>query len=129
MKKYYYRNGQEVKAGDFCFYSEDDGDRDFHYANSIVEIVEVNGELSSSFIYGTNDDGLTLHKIDDTPLDVWYSCDYTEDSNVLKHYIKIDNFKDDVKWVNENFGRKNKKRKIDKFIKENLLDIPYKSKF
>lgn len=128
MKKYYYRNGKEVEVGDFCFYSEDDGDRDSHYANSIVEIVEINEELYSNFIYGTDNDGLTLHKIVDAVLRLDYSCGYSEDSNVLQHYIKLNEFKDDVKWVNENFGRKNKRRKIDKFIKENLLDVPYKSK-
>lgn len=131
MKRYYYRNGQEVKAGDFCFYSENDGGRDFHYANSIMEIAENNEDLISKVIYFTFDDGITLEKnnLEDPGLSLQYSCsNYREDSNVLQHYIKLNDFKDDVKWANENFGRKNKRRKIDKFIKENLLDIPYKSK-
>lgn len=132
MKKYYYRNGQEVEVGDICFYSEDDGDRDYYYANSvveIVEIVEIDGKLKSNFIYTTKDDGLTLQNTVDVPLELEYSCsDYRTDSNVLQHYIKLNNFEDNAKWVNDNFGRKNKKRKIDKFIKENLLDIPYKSR-
>jgi len=130
MKKYYYRNGEQVKAGDFCFYSEDDGNSNFHYANSIMEIAENDEDLISKVVYFTFDDGITLERndLEDPGLSLQYSCGYKDDSNVLQHYIKIDEFKDDVKWVNENFGRKNKKRKIDKFIKENLLNIPYKSK-
>ena len=128
MKKYYYRNGGEVKSGDVCFYSEDDGDGNFHYGNSIMEIVKTAEGLISKIIYFTLNDGITLLKVEveDLGLSLQYSCGYGEDSNVLQHYINLKQFEDDIKWVNENFGLKNKKRKINNFIKTNLLNIPYK---
>lgn len=96
-----------------------------------MEIAENDEGLISKVIYFTFDDGITLKKneLEDSGLSLQYSCSsYKDDSNVLQHYIKLDDFKDDVKWINDNFGRKNKRRKIDKFIKENLLDISYKAK-
>ena len=129
MKKFYYRNGEEVKAGDICFYTEDNvvKGEDFHYANGIIEILEDNDALYSRFIYGTDDDGLTLHPTEDLKMFLQYSCAYGKESNVLQHFIKLDKFVDDSEWVNANFGRKNKKKKIDEFIKENLLKYPYKN--
>jgi hypothetical protein len=129
MKKFYYRNGEEVKAGDICFYTEDSvvKGEDFHYANAILEIVENLGGLYSKYLYSTDNDGLTLTPTEDIHVSLQYCCGYGKESNVLQHFIKLETFVDDSKWVNENFGRKNQKKKINKFIKENLLKYPYKN--
>jgi hypothetical protein len=130
MKKFYYRNGEEVKAGDICFYTEDSVVRgeDFHYANGIYEVLEEDGELYIKSFYATTDDGLTLQPIEGLRLHIRYFCTTMKDSNILQHCIKLDNFVDDVDWVNTNFGRRNQKKKINNFIKEKLLKYPYDQK-
>lgn len=73
MKKYYYKDGTEVKAGDITFYSEYDGVNDsFRYADSIQVIVEKEDGLhylhcistideSNSFQICEQQDGDTVH--------------------------------------------------------------------
>lgn len=57
MKKYYYKDGTEVKEGDITFYSEYDGVNDsFRYADSIQVIVEKEDGLHYSHRISTIDD-------------------------------------------------------------------------
>lgn len=126
MKEYFYKNGDRIQAGGICFYSESPGDSTYHYANSITEIVEDKGELSFRTLYFTQDDGLTFIRNTDLSLISLKHCtvSYFSD-NILQHFYKVGwsreaySIEEDLKFFNKNFGRKNQKRKINKFIQDN----------
>lgn len=109
---YKYKDGTIVKAGDVCFYSEDDGTNKWHYANGIYEIIELEDGLNSKAIFFTQDDGYTLKRItDDTPVHLKFCCglDVT-DGNTLDSFIKVGEITNpsffDNHFINSNYARK-----------------------
>lgn len=110
--KYFYRTKEEVKAGDICFYTESNG-KDFHYANSICRIVEVDGDLHSQTIYWSDNDGMSFNKETDEATISLYWCAYL-DTKVLQHFMKIDENCD----FNKEYGRRGQIKKINKLIKD-----------
>ncbi len=122
MKKYLYKNGTEVKAGDICFYTESNG-KDYHYANSICKIVEQENDddLYTQTVYWSDNDGMSFNKGGDGELISLFFCCGNND-NTLQHFICIG--ADDVAsstYYNSGFGRRGQIKEVNKFIKYNLL--------
>lgn len=116
------KNGAEIKAGDICFYSEDDGTNKFSYANAIERIVDVDGKLMSSCMFYTSDGGFTFRNGDDELgyIDLYWAVkgrfpglpQAMNDAKepILHHFTKIGTIADkelfDIDFVNENYARK-----------------------
>ena len=45
MPRYFYKDGTEARVGDICFYSEADEDGNWHYADGIYELTELNNDI------------------------------------------------------------------------------------
>jgi len=124
MKEYLYKNGTKVKAGDICFYSESDG-KEYHYANSICRIVDFDDELFTQTIYWSDNDGMSFDKLGSFSITSLSFCCGNND-NVLQHLIPIgwgesvDDWSSQ-KYYNGMYGRRGQIKKINKFIKNNLL--------
>lgn len=124
MKEYFYKNGTKVNPGDVCFYSESNG-KEYHCANSICRIVDFDGELFTQTIYWSDNDGMSFNKEGNGELISLDFCCGVND-NILQYFIyigwgeSIDEWSSQ-KYCNDIYGRKNQIKKINKFIKNNLL--------
>jgi hypothetical protein len=110
MEKYTYKDGTEVKAGDICFYSEYDGENwDFHYADTITVIQDVEGELYAVGKIFTQDNAESFVILEnDTPVHIKYGCSMFAKDNILMCFTKIGKVgKDDhmitVEYAMENY--------------------------
>lgn len=125
MKEYLYKNGTKVKAGDICFYSESNHGKYYHYANSICRIIDFDGELFAQTIYWSDNDGMSFNKVGNEDI-VSLSFCCGNSNNILQHFIPIgwgesvDDWSSQ-KYYNDEYGRRGQIKRINKFIKENLL--------
>lgn len=108
---FFYKNGVQVRDGDVCFYSEDDGSNEWHYANSLCRIIERNGELHSQTFFYTQDDGYTLKPLTDYDDAVPIKhCVGVGGGDVLKDFTKVGTVNNemlfDEKYVNDKYARK-----------------------
>jgi len=125
MKNYFYKDGHEVKVGDICFYSESAGDSEFHYANSISEIVEHENELALITTYFTQNDGMSFipNPQKQPPINLAYASNR---DGVLTDCIYIGwgnsaySDKEQLDFYNKEYGRRGQIKKINKLIKEKL---------
>ena len=124
MKNYFYKNGQEVKVGDICFYSESAGDSEFHYGNSILEIVEYENELSSIITHFTQNDGMSfITNTDHWPISLEHM---SNKEGVLTDCIYIGwgnsaySDKEQLDFYNKEYRRRGQIKKINKLIKKEL---------
>lgn len=82
MKKYYYKDGTEVKEGDITFYSEYDGVNDnFRYADSIQVLVKKDDGLHYSHRIITSDDSKSFQRCepDEDTIHIKYGTEYVFD--------------------------------------------------
>ena len=97
MPCYFYQDGTEVKENDIVFYSEDNGDNKFHYADSIGVIVKHENYLKNKAYVITMDDANTFQDYEEPDHDIislkygcenYYSWNKNKE-NTLQHFTKI----------------------------------------
>ncbi len=110
MKKFFYKDGAEVQAGDICFYSEDDGTDRYHYANAIAMIESIEGKLYSRAVFFTQNNGYTLKSIYDEAVSLEHACIEKDGRNILESYTKIGTTEDshllNEDYINQHYARK-----------------------
>ena len=97
MPCYFYQDGTEVKENDIVFYSEDNGDNKFHYADSIGVIVKHENDLKNKAYVITMDDANTFQDYEEPDhniISLKYGCEnyYSwnkNKENTLQHFTKI----------------------------------------
>lgn len=100
MKKYYDKNRNELKAGDYCYYTELPFS---NYADSLTKIIEVNGELASTTLV-TNFQGRYEVIEGGHPVELKYSQHINSNDGILTDYSKLNNFTEDALiYMNLNF--------------------------
>lgn len=65
MPRYFYKDGTKVCVGDICFYSEADGEGNWHYADGIYELTELNNDIYPKAKVITMDDAKTFIDYDE----------------------------------------------------------------
>ena len=94
---YFYKDGSEVKENDIVFYSEDSGDHDFHYADSIGIIVKRGDDLKMKAYVITMTDAESFEDYEEpehSMVSLKYGCENdhsfsTHKPNTLRHFTKI----------------------------------------
>lgn len=113
--KYYYQNNIEVKENDIVFYSEDTGEHNFHYADSIGLIVRRENDLKMKAFVITMDEAKTFEDYEEPEINMVslkYGCENynpfkSENSNKLINFTKIGEFPKDKSMLTAEYAQKN----------------------
>lgn len=127
MKKYYYKDGTDVKVGDITFYSEYDGENDSsRYADGIQVIIEKSDGLHYSHRIGTIDDSKTSQLCENTEnedtVHIKYGTEWVFDGtgdifgkgSTLRHSTRIGHISTDSHLITPEYA----KYLSDKFYNE-----------
>ncbi len=110
IDKYYYPNKTEAKEGDICFYSEYDKAHEdpTHYADSIIVIIDIDGELfSETKVYNRFEEEYLLYEDTDS-IPIKYGVpQYKKDSNILEDFRKIGEIGKDDYMLTVEYATKN----------------------
>lgn len=117
---YFYQDGSEVKENDIVFYSEDGGDHEFHYADSIGLIVKRGYDLYNKAFAVTMDDAETFQYYEEPERDMVslkYGCEnfYSwsgKKPNTLQHFTKIGEYPKDEKMLSAEYANNRFSRKV-----------------
>ena len=115
---YFYQDGSEVKENDIVFYSEDNGDHQYHYADGIGIIVNRENDLKMKAYIVTIDDAKTFIDFEEeegTMVSLKYACEnyylWSEKKpNTLRHFVKIGEYPKDEEMLSVNFAMEHYKR-------------------
>ena len=106
---YFDRQGNSIVLHDILFYSEfDSKNKDWHYADGIYLIIEIDGELHAKAKVITINDAKSFENYDEQPNNMLTLDEYCKDG-VSKEFLKIGNLKDnpnmlDSKFANETYS-------------------------
>jgi hypothetical protein len=112
IPRYFYQDGSEVKENDIVFYSEDEGDHKFHYADSIGMIVKRENDLKMKAYVITIDDAKTFQYYEEPEhnmVSLKYGCEnyYPWNKNLpntLQHFTKIGEYPKDEAMLSAEFA-------------------------
>lgn len=112
MPRYFYQDGSEVKQNDIVFYSEDEGDNKFHYADSIGMIVKRGNDLKMKACVITMDDAKTFQYYEEPEhnmVSLKYGCEnyYPWNNNLpntLQYFTKIGEYPKDEAMLSAEFA-------------------------
>lgn len=109
MKKYIYRTGEEVKENDICFYSEDDGSHEWHYADSINLIVEHKGVLKTKAFVITDIDGnyIDYDEPEENMVELQWGQNFFKKDGVLYCMTKIGTYPENAYMLTKKYANKN----------------------
>lgn len=103
------KQGNEIGLHDILFYSEFDGkNNEYHYADAIYLIIEIDGELYAKAKVITMNDAKSFENYDEQPNNMLTIKQYCKEG-ISKEFIKIGNLKDnsnmlDSKFANETYS-------------------------
>lgn len=112
IPRYFYQDGTDVKENDIVFYSEDRGDHQFHYADSIGIIVKHGNDLKMKAYVITMDDAKTFQDYEepeDNMVSLKYGCENycpwnKSLSNTLQHFTKIGEYPRDKEMLSAQYA-------------------------
>lgn len=118
MEKYFYKDGTEVKENDIIFYSEDDGEHNWHYADQIGVIVKDEDDFKTKAYVITMDGASSF--IDyiepkENMVSLKYDClnyySWNKDKpSVLEHTTKIGEYPKDEHMLTSEYAINNYKQ-------------------
>lgn len=112
VPRYFYQNGSDVKENDIVFYSEDGGEHEFHYADSIGIIVKRGNDFKMKAYVITMDDAKTFQDYEEPEhnmVSLKYGCKnyYPWDNilqNTLQHFTKIGEYPKDKEMLSAEYA-------------------------
>jgi hypothetical protein len=101
---YFDKHGDKIGLHDILFYSEFDGtNKDWHYADSIYLIIEIDGELYAKAKVITINDAKSFENYDEQPNNMLTLDEYCKDG-ISKEFLKIGTLKDNPNMLESKFA-------------------------